>query len=118
VPRKKKRDQKAISVEAEEWALLDRLKRDYGQKTGEEVDWGNFLGTVGLLGLAAAGVYGLADFLGRTESAASARCPACGLVFPVAVPHRSPGAIHFPCPACHATLVLYLRAVPVGPGAR
>jgi hypothetical protein len=110
MPRKKKRDQKAISVEAEEWALLDRLKRDYGQRTGEEVDWGNFLGTVALLGLAAAGVYGRAECLDRTESAASARCSVCGLVFPVAVPHRSPRAVQFRCPACRAMLVLYLRA--------
>jgi hypothetical protein len=109
MPRKKKRDQKAISVEAEEWALLDRLKRDYEQRTAEEVDWGNFLETVALLGLAAAGVYGRAECLDRTESAASARCSACGLVFPVAVPHRSPRAIHFRCPACRMMLVLHLR---------
>ena len=112
MPHKKKRQQKAISVETEEWSLLVRLKSDYSGKLGEDADWGSFLGTVALLGVAAAGVYGFAECLSRTESAASARCVACGLVFPVAVPHRSPGAIQFPCPACHAMLVLNLRAAP------
>lgn len=105
---RKKRQQKSISVETEEWDLLNRLKREYGQKAGEDVDWGSFLGTVALLGLAAAGVYRLVESLNRTGRAVSASCPVCGQVFPVAIPFNSPRVIQFPCPNPHCQTPLVL----------
>ena len=99
--------QRPIPVTADERRRLDEAKSRYERTTGDEGDWGRFLSTVTLLGLAAAGVYSLAKALSKTEQSVTVCCPTCGKDFLMAFQIGADRAILTICPSCSADLVVY-----------
>jgi len=100
--------QKPIPITRQERALLEDQKRRYEQSTGDRGDWGKFLGTIALLGLAAAGIYALSRATSRTKQSVNVRCEICRKTFIMAVPNRADRAIYTTCPHCGGELVVYL----------
>ena len=100
--------QKPISVTIRDRAFLDSHKKRYDESTGERTDWGAFLGTITLLGLAAAGVYHLAIAKRRSPQSVDVECFECGEIFIMAVPQGVDRAVYTLCPACDAELVVDL----------
>lgn len=97
--------QKPIPVTREERAALEQQKRRYEESTGDKGDWGKFLGTMALLGLAAAGIYGLAKATKRSEQSVNVECARCQRTFLMAVPEQVGRAVHIICPYCGAELI-------------
>jgi len=100
--------QRPISITSSDRDVLDSYKRLYEESTGESIDWGKFLGTVALLGLAAAGVYNLVRANKRSPQTVDVECFECGSTFVMAVPTGTDRAIHTRCPECDAELVVDL----------
>ena len=100
--------QKPISITSRDRDILDSYKRRYDESTGERTDWGTFLGTVALLGLAAAGVYHLVNAKNRSPQSVDIECFECGEIFIMAVPQGVDRAVYTSCPACDAELVVDL----------
>jgi len=113
MPRRERR-QKPISVGTDDRNLLDRLKQDYEKAEQTELDWGEFLTSIALLGLAVAGVYALAQSVNRSQQSVTACCPFCNQNFGVAWPSGSPPAVSIPCPnpKCQRQLVVSLVVPP------
>lgn len=103
--------QRPIPVTSKERADLEDYKNRYEQRTGDTGDWGKFLGTVTLLGLAAAGVYTLAKATARSRQSVDVECAECGETFIMAVPNRVDRVIYTTCPHCGEELVVYLGAI-------
>lgn len=101
--------QRPISVNAGDRNLLDSQKKRFDGATGQESDWGSFLATVALLGLAAAGVYYLAKTTKRSPQAIDVECDGCKGIFQMALPQGTNRAIYTTCPRCNAELVVYLK---------
>ncbi len=102
--------QRPISVTSRDREALDRHKRRYEDATGEPTDWGSFLGTIALLGLAAAGIYRLATARRRSPQTVDVECCWCQSTFLMVVPLETGRAIYTTCPACDAELVVDLGA--------
>ena len=100
--------QRPISIGSRDRQVLDDQKRRYEQSMGESSDWGNFLGTMVLLGLAAAGVYALARATRRTPQSVDIECVQCGGAFIMAVPQGTGRAVYTTCPHCTEELVVDL----------
>ena len=100
--------QKPISIASRDRGALDSYKKRYEEKTGERTDWGTFLGTVALLGLAAAGVYHLVRATNRSPQSVDVQCCQCSGNFILAVPRGTGRAIQTTCPHCNADLVVDL----------
>ena len=100
--------QRPISVTSHDRDALDSHKKRYEESTGEMTDWGAFLGTITLLGLAAAGVYHLAIAKRRSPQTVDVECFECGSTFLMAVPAGTGRAVYTSCPECDAELVVDL----------
>ena len=100
--------QRPISISSRDRAVLDSQKKRYEESTGEKPDWGEFLATVALLGLAAAGIYHLAKTTNRSPQSVDVKCCQCGGDFMLAVPSGMGRAIQTTCPHCNADLVVDL----------
>lgn len=87
---------------------MDSYKRLYEESTGESTDWGAFLGTIALMGLAAAGVYHLVRATRRSRQTVNVECGECGATFLMAVPTGTGRAVYTTCPECNAELVVDL----------
>jgi len=102
------RRQKPIPVTSHEREFLEQQKKQYELISGDTGDWGKFLGTIVLLGLAAAGIYALAQATKRTTQSVDVRCSICGKTFVMAVPTGANKVTHVKCPYCQAELVVNL----------
>lgn len=105
--------QRPIPVTRQERATLDERKRRYEESTGDQGDWGRFLGTMTLLGLAAAGIYALARVRERSANSVNVECATCGRTFLMAVPDQVGGAVYITCPHCGEELVVHLGYVTI-----
>ncbi len=86
---------------------LDRRKRDYEERTGDVGDWGEFLGVVTLAGMAALGIYSVAQMDRLASVIWQVRCSSCGVRFPVKAPSPAPWRLsRVTCVKCEAELVL------------
>ena len=97
--------QKSIGITPTEKAMLEKAKQRYDQHTGEDTDWGKFLGTAAILGLAALGVYKL---IKSSKQNPTAKCAVCGQIFPIAFSGEVPSIAYIKCPnpSCGAELVV------------
>lgn len=102
------RRQKPIPVTNIEREFLDEQKHRYENASGDNGDWGKFLGTIVLLGLAAAGIYSLVKATERTKQSVDVNCPNCGRTFIMAVPDGVNKATYIKCPICQTELVVDL----------
>ena len=102
--------QRPIPVTRQERDRLDEHKRRYQEATGDSGDWGSFLGTIALMGLAALGIYGLARATRRSTNSVTVDCPSCAEAFTVALPEPEPRVVETICPYCNAELVVDLGA--------
>ena len=97
-----------IAVSPQERSQLEEAKKVYETNFGQRTDWGGFLGSVVLLGLAAAGVYGLVRAARRSAQSVDIECCSCGGSFVMAVPAGTARAVQTICPLCNAELVVDL----------
>ena len=100
--------QRPISVTGHEHQALENQRRQYEDVTGDRGDWGKFLGTMSLLGLAAIGIYGLAKAIERSEQSVKVECSLCHKIFPMALPTEPATIVQVPCPYCDIDLVVNL----------
>jgi hypothetical protein len=98
--------QKSIGVTPQEKAQLERAKELYQKKTGDQGDWGKFLGVASILALGALGIYKLAK---ASRSKPIVECPNCHIKFAVAYSGNLPPIVHVQCPECSEELVVDLR---------
>ena len=103
--------QRPIPVTSAERDRLQAAKSRYEQATGDAGDWGKFLGTISLLGLAAAGVYALGKAAARSVQSVDVECYACGRSFLMAVPDGTPRAVLTVCPHCGREVVADLGSI-------
>ncbi len=106
--------QKPIPVTRQEREHLSEHKRRYQEATGDSGDWGRFLGTVTLMGLAALGIYGLVKATRRSTNSVTVSCPSCTEAFTVALQEPEPRVVEAICPRCNAELVVDLGASEIG----
>lgn len=100
--------QSPIPVTSQERELLNEQKGKYETHSGDTGDWGKFLETMALLGLAVAGVYLLVKALQVNPRSANVRCSNCGKDFTVALQPGTAKAILVNCPHCQVELVVQL----------
>lgn len=99
--------QRNIPLNINERRQLDKRKQDYQNSTGDAGDWGKFLGIATLAGLAALGVYALAQTTKRAPTVWQVNCPRCSAVFPIQVPNPPPWRVtQVACPNCSTELVI------------
>ncbi|MBT4512858.1 MAG: hypothetical protein HOC20_11700 [Chloroflexi bacterium] len=106
----KDRRQKPISVSTDKWASLNQQKSTYEEQSGDKSDWGSFLETMTLLGLAAAGIYALAKSLDKTSNSVNVQCHYCDKTFAMALPREATRAVHVRCLHCGGNLVVDLQS--------
>jgi len=99
--------QRHIPLNTESREHLDRIKKDYEERTGDVGDWARFLRTVSLAGMAALGIYSVAQLAKRGTNIWQIRCSRCGVIFPVQIPNPPPWRLwQIVCPKCESELVL------------
>jgi uncharacterized protein YbaR (Trm112 family) len=99
--------QRNIPLNINERHELDRRKHDYESRTGDTGDWGKFLGTAIVAGLAALGVYALAKATKQAPTVWKVNCPQCSGMFPIQVPNPPPWRVtQVACPNCSTELVI------------
>ena len=99
--------QRHIPLNIGEREEMDRRKRDYEDKTGDVGDWGKFLANVSLAGLAALGVYTMAEATKRAPTVWQVNCSSCRVGFPIQAPNPPPWRLaQVKCPNCSAELVI------------
>jgi len=99
--------QRNIPLNINERQQLDKRKHDYENQTGDAGDWGKFLGIATLAGLAALGVYTVAQAIRREPTVWQVNCPHCTTVFPIQVPNPPPWRVtQVTCPTCDTELVI------------
>ena len=99
--------QRNIPLDINERRELDQRKQHYESRTGDTGDWGKFLGIATLAGLAALGVYTLAEATKRKPTVWQVNCPRCSTVFPIQVPNPPPWRVtQVACPNCSTELVI------------
>jgi len=101
--------QKPITLRSRDRDTLDKHKKKY-ESTRGSTDWGEFLRTVVLLGLAAAGIYAIVKATQRSEGSVNVECT-CGERFVLALTPDVDRAVSVICPACGRELVVDLQAV-------
>lgn len=99
--------QKSIGVTPREKERLDREKQLYEQHTGTKVDWGQFLGVVAVIGLAALGIRQMVRASRRNPTTI---CPVCNQEFTIAYSDDLPEVSCVTCPRCRTELVVDFRA--------
>ena len=99
--------QKTIGVTPNEKAHLDRAKKKYQEHAGENVDWGKFLLTAAIAGLAVLGVYQL---IKASKSDPTVKCPECGREFAIALPVDATEVMQVNCPYCKEWLAVQFYA--------
>ncbi len=105
------RRQRPIPVTNSERVFLEEQKRKFEKKSGGNGDWGEFLGSVVLLGLAAIGIYALANAAGRTKQSFDVNCSVCNQSFVMAANPGTPRVVYTKCPFCQTELVVNLGKV-------
>ena len=103
------RRQMPIPVTSDERKSLDKYKREYEKKTRSSGDWGDFLGGIALLGLAALGIYALTKAVVRSEDSVDVHCPLCEKGFIMAVPKGIGPVVKTVCPNCNKELIVEMR---------
>ena len=103
--------QRPIPVTSAERDKLAAAKSRYEQATGDDGDWGKFLGTISLLGLAAVGVYALGKAAARSVQSVDVKCHACRRSFLMAVPDGTPRAVLTRCTNCGREVVVDLGSI-------
>lgn len=98
--------QKVIAITPKEKEKLDTAKRLYEQETGEQVDWGKFLGSIAVLGLTALGIYKLTH---SSRNNPTTKCAVCRRKFSIAYSDDLPPVVYVTCPHCSAELVVDFR---------
>lgn len=99
--------QRHIPLSIDERRELDRRKREYEDRTGDTGDWGKFLGIISLAGLAALGIYAMAQATKRAPTVWQVSCSHCGTGFPIQVPNPPPWRLaQVRCPDCSSELVV------------
>ena len=99
--------QRNIPLNINERQQLDQRKQDYENRTGDTGDWGKFLGIATLAGLAALGVYTIAQATKRAPTVWQVHCPHCPTMFPIQVPNPPPWRVtQVACPNCRTELVI------------
>ena len=93
--------QKSIGITPKEKERLDRAKQLYEQHTGNTTDWGRFLGTVAILGLASLGIYKLVT---ASRDKPVTECAVCHNKFSIAYSEDIPPIAYVTCPHCDAEL--------------
>lgn len=94
-----------IAVSPEERKRLEEAKKRYEAVAGQS-DWGKFLGTMALIGMAGVGIYALARASQRSASSLNVECPECGETFAVAFEGEPPRVARVTCPSCGSDLVV------------
>ena len=102
--------QKPIPVTSQERRFLEKQRQRYEERNGHSGDWGQFLGSVVLLGLAALGVYALARATNRTPQSVDVQCPTCSNSLVMALPTGIGQTVYILCPHCQLELVVNLGA--------
>ena len=97
---------KSIVVTFKEKEKLESAKHLYEQHTGDGGDWGKFLGTISMLGLAALGIYKLAQASRKKRKSV---CPVCDREFSIAYGDDLPAVAYITCPHCGEELVVEFR---------
>jgi hypothetical protein len=100
--------QSPISISKRDREKLDEQKSRYEESIGQKTDWGNFLRTMALFGLAVAGTYLLAKATQRTPQTVDVMSSGCRYKFIMSVPEGCSRAIYTTCPSCGAELVVDL----------
>ena len=99
--------QRHIPLSIDDRRVLDRRKREYEDRTGDTGDWGKFLGIISLAGLAALGIYAMAEATKRAPTVWQVDCSHCGMGFAVQVPNPPPWRLaQVRCPNCSSELVV------------
>ncbi len=108
--------QRHIPLNIDDRRELDQRKRDYEARTGDIGDWGKFLGIVSLAGLAALGVYTMAQATKRAPTVWQVNCSHCGVGFPIQVPNPPPWRLaQTRCYSCGGVLVIdFAKSAPEG----
>jgi len=102
------RRQRPIPVTSREREFLEHQKQRYESSSGRSGDWGDFLGAVTLLGLAAVGIYALAKAMKRTPQSVDVECSSCHNTFVMAISTEADRVVYTRCPCCSAELVVKL----------
>jgi hypothetical protein len=100
--------QQPVPLSAAARARLQQRKNEFDQQSGRESDWGEFLNTIALLGLAALGLYAISKATQRSPESVNVHCVKCQGYFIMAVPANSPRAVQTVCPLCNEPLVVNL----------
>ena len=100
------RRQRPIPVTSQEREKLEVAKEKFEQRTGSTYDWGRFLTATITLGLAAAGIYGMAKVIKSARSSVEVQCPQCSKNFTVALAGESANVYQVICPSCETELVV------------
>lgn len=99
--------QRHIPLNMEVRSELDKLKRDYEDKTGDIGDWAKFLKTVSLAGMAALGIYSVSQTAKRGPIMWQVKCARCGVIFLIKVPNPPPWRLaQLACPKCGSELII------------
>ena len=98
--------QQPIPVTTEERQVLNERKSLYERHTGDVGDWGHFLNSITLLGLAVAGVYPLVKGERTRRNATEVQCPSCEMILWF-FDHDREGVLLVPCPACDTEYVAH-----------
>ena len=98
--------QRPIPVTGSERARLEQYKQQYEQNSGQTGDWGDFLSAIALLGLAAAGIYALAQATQQTSQSVNVTCTLCNQTFLMALPVNASSVVAVICPHCQRNLVV------------
>jgi len=100
--------QRPIPVTSQERRFLEEQKQRYENNSGDTGDWGQFLGSMALLGLAAIGIYALANAINRTPQSVDVRCSVCNNSFLMALPTEVRRVLYTRCPHCQSEIVVTL----------
>lgn len=100
--------QRPIPVTSQERRFLEEQKQRYESNSGDTGDWGQFLGSIVLLGLAAVGIYALANAISRTPQSVDVQCPVCYNSFVMALPTGVGRVLYTRCPHCQSEIVVTL----------
>jgi len=91
------RAQTSIGLTPTEKEDLVKAKKLYEEQTGEQADWGKFLGIAAGITLA---VIGLRKIIESDRNKPRVECPECGNTFTVAYMKKLPPVAHVRCPEC------------------
>jgi len=105
------RRQRPIAVTSKQRSFLEEQKAKFDANTNTNTDWGQFLGGVVLLGLAAIGIYALANAVNRTSQSVDVTCLECQGTFVMALSNHVEPVVYTRCPHCNRELVVNLANI-------